>query len=372
MKIVFLTASTSRSAGGLYFTITEYTKALLAKGMDVSVIGIDDEYSLEDRIGYGNVPVIPYRTINLPLLSTFGYSNELMDLLEQTHPDIIHLQGLWMYHSWAALKYKRRHPGTKIVIEPHGMLDPWAIKNSSWKKKIVGALFEYENLKTADCIHALCKSEENSIRAFGLTNRVEIIPNGINILAENNNSRSNIIQYIGRIHPKKGLDLIIEAMRLINQSDKKLISNWKIRIAGWDQSNYQQNLEQKVTTYGLEKYIEFCGPRFGIEKEHDLAESKAFILPSYSEGLPMSILEAWSHSLPVIMTDYCNLPEGFEADAALRIETTPSSVAKGLTEIISAGDNRLKSMGENARNLVSRSFSWNIIAESTINMYNSL
>lgn len=372
MKIVFLTASTSRAAGGLYFTITELTKSLLAKGMDVTVVGLDDEYSADDRAGFGDVPVIPYRRVDLPILRTFGYSTNLMSLLEEIKPDIIHLQGLWMYHSWAALKYKKRYPDTKVVVEPHGMLDPWALDNSSWKKKAVGHLFEYENLKTADCIHALCKSEEDSIRAFGLSNRIEIIPNGINIVKCHERNKSNIIQYIGRIHPKKGLDVLIEAVRLISQSNRSLLSNWIVRIAGWDQNGYQCELEQKVSKYGLENFIQFSGPRFGQEKELDLVKSKAFILPSFSEGLPMSILEAWSYGLPVLMTEFCNLPEGFNADAALKIEPTPMSVASGLMEIMLAGEERINVMGDNARRLVADSFSWDKIADKTIDLYKSL
>ena len=373
MKVVFLTASTSRKAGGLYFTITEFTKSLLAKDIDVSVIGLDDEDSLKDRIGYGKVPVIPYKCVNIPVLKTFGYSNELCNILECVSPDIIHLQGIWMYHSWVALKYKQKHSDTVIIIEPHGMLDPWAVKNSAWKKKIVGHLFEYKNLRTADCIHALCQSEKESIRAFGLKNRVEIIPNGIDIKntleAEN---KKNIIQYIGRIHPKKGIDLIIDAVKLIHDTNSQLISQWKIRIAGWDQNNYQKELENKVHKYGIEKYIEFSGPRFGMDKEKDLIESKAFILPSYSEGLPMSILEAWSYGLPVIMTEYCNLPEGFSSGAAIKVDTNAMSVAKGLNSIMTASADELKIMGTNARELVSNSFTWSKIAEDTIKMYKSL
>ena len=66
-------------------------------------------------------------------------------------------------------------------MTPRGMLDPWAVKNSAWKKKIVGWLYEYRNLRSADCIHALCQSEYESIRKFGLKNPVAIIPNGITL-----------------------------------------------------------------------------------------------------------------------------------------------------------------------------------------------
>ena len=64
-----------------------------------------------------------------------------------------------------------------------------------------------------------------------------------------------------------------------------------------------------------------------------LQEVDAFILPSFSEGLPMSVLEAWAYQLPVVMTDFCNLPEGFEAGAAIRIEPDAESVFQGLEKL---------------------------------------
>lgn len=372
MKVLFLTASTSRSAGGLYFTITELSKVLLSKGVDVAVLGFDDAYSEDDRLAFGDVPVKNYNRCNFPVLKTFGYSTNLMKILEELNPDIIHLQGLWMYHSWAALKYKKRHSRVKIIIEPHGMLDPWAVKNSAWKKKIVGFLFEYKNLRDADCLHALCQSELESIRKFGLSNKIVIIPNGINLPEHSALPKRNIVQYIGRIHPKKGLSLLIEAVSIIRKTHPDTLLNWKIRIAGWDQNGYQEELVKKVSDYSIEKFIDFSGPRFGAEKKRDLAESKAFIIPSYSEGLPMSVLEAWSFGLPVIMTEYCNLPEGIEANAAIKVETTPESVAEGLLQIMTGGDEKLQQMGEVGRSLVVKSFTWDSIADKTIEMYNSL
>lgn len=377
MKVVFLTASTSRNAGGLYFTITNYTKALKKLGVDVTVVGIDDEFSAEDRAEYGDVPVIAYTTVNLPLLSTFGMSRDLSKILEQIQPEIIHLQGLWMYHSWAALKYKSKHPEVKILIEPHGMLDAWALQNSKWKKKIVGHLFEYANLKNASCIHALCESEKESILSLGLNNNVVIIPNGISIPQYLNHPQKKdtdkkVLLYIGRIHPKKGLELLIEAFNLAKQQSPSLLNEWKCRIAGWDQNNYQEYLESKVVQYQLEDSIKFTGPVFNEVKTQELNNADVFILPSFSEGLPMSILEAWSYRLPVIMTDFCNLPEGFEYNAAIKIDTNPQSILDALIKMSGYSKANLIEMGLNAQNLVNSKFTWDSIAKKTLHIYNNL
>lgn len=376
MKVVFLTACNSRSAGGLFFTITEYTKALKRLGVNVTVVGFNNEFSEQDLPVYGNVPVVVYERIAMPLLSTFGYSNHLIDILNELKPDIIHVQGLWMYHSWAALKYKRKNPDTKIVIEPHGMLDPWALRNSGWKKKLVGHLFEYENLEKADCIHALCESEKKSILSLGFNSNVEVISNGVVIptteILQKSDTLKKILLYIGRIHPKKGLMSLIDAFALARQKEPAILYNWKCRIAGWDQNEYRAHLEAKVREYELGDSIEFIGPVFNEVKKQELINADAFILPSLSEGLPMSILEAWSYGVPALMTDYCNLPEGFSYNAAIRIEPNPEGVLMGLQKLNSYSVHELRQIGGNARDLVKKRFSWDSIALKTLNLYNKL
>lgn len=93
MKVLFVGDSNSRSAGGLYATISATTKALLDKGVDVAFLAYNDAYTREDAKAYGAVPQLCYHTVGLPLLSTLGYSRDIHDLIEEYHPDIIHSQG---------------------------------------------------------------------------------------------------------------------------------------------------------------------------------------------------------------------------------------------------------------------------------------
>lgn len=375
MKVVILTACNSRSAGGLFFTITEYSKALKRLGVDVIVVGFNNEYSPQDLPKYGDVPVVVYDRVPLPVLSSFGYSTNLSKILDEISPEIIHVQGLWMYHSWAALRYRRRHPSTKIVIEPHGMLDPWALKNSGWKKKIVGHLFEYENLKKADCIHALCENEKRSIRDLGLENPIVILPNGVNLPSlepKKYNDRENTFLFLGRIHPKKGIEQLIEAVALVRDREPSILTGWKFKIAGWDQKGHQQYVNTLVEKYSLFDYISFIGPIFGMDKVEVLSNSKAFVLPSLSEGLPMSVLEAWSYGIPSIMTEQCNLPEGFEANAAIKITANPKEIAAQLVKFLSMLEHEKSKMSQNAINLVKSHFVWSKIAYDTVKLYNQL
>lgn len=381
MKVLFVGASNSRSAGGLYYTMSSLTKNLLSSDIEVALLAANDKFSSEDIGIYGDVPLITYTISNVPLLSTLGYSRDIHKLIEDYKPDIIHSQGLWMYHSAAVLRYKKRHPEVKVIVQPHGMLDPWAVRNSGWKKRIVGYWYEYENLRRADCIHALCQSEADAIREFGLKNQIAIIPNGIDlpgcsldeiIARRQNTGGRKTLLFIGRIHPKKGLRELIEALAILKCRLPDLVNEWQMKIAGWDQLNHTAELKTLIDSKNLSDCITLVGPAFGDEKDRLLTKAAAFILPSFSEGLPMSVLEAWAYALPVVMTSHCNLPEGFQNDAALQCEPKPESIADSLISLFSMSANQRAETGINGRRLVERQFSWPHIADETIRLYKSL
>lgn len=375
MKVCFLATSNSRSSGGLYYTIQNMLKQLYQRGIDVSLLSCDDKYSFEDCKAYGNVPLIKYNVVDYPVIRSLGFSFDLKKCLNSINPQIIHQQGIWMYHSYAALKYKEINSKVVKIVETHGMLDPWAVKNSAWKKKIVSFLYENKNLSSSDCIHALCQSEYESIRLFGLKNPVAIIPNGIelpcNITLKRNNEK-RILLYIGRIHPKKGLKEMILGLARLKHISLNFFDDWCVRIAGWDQNGHINELQELVEKNHLSHNVSFIGAIYGDEKKEELCRANAFILPSFSEGLPMSILEAWSYQLPVIMTDYCNLQEGFDANAAYHIEPNPESICNGLLNFNKKSINEIEAMGKNGLDLVLERFTWQHIAEQTIELYNYL
>lgn len=115
--------------------------------------------------------------------------------------------------------------------------------------------------------------------------------------------------------------------------------------------------------------VSFHGGLFGEEKTKMYATSDAYILPSHGEGLPMTILEAWSWKLPVIMTPQCHLPEGYDADAAIRISDNIESVRDGIVELFMMGDEERYSMGNRGYQLVKEQFTWDASARKMIELY---
>ena len=373
-----LTGPVSRSAGGLYESVRRLVQELGNNDMEVAVLGTFDRFTPEDISAWDPVIVKAFKTLGP---ARFGYSSGYSRFLEFYKPEILHTHGIWMYSSIATLRYAT-DTRTPYMISPHGMLDPWAVRNSYWRKVAARFLYEDAHLRRSACLRALCREEVLAFRAFGLTNPVCIIPNGIDLPADDLYSMPPLpendvhtLLFLGRIHPKKGLENALKAWKEACPGD----GSWRFVIAGWEEVGHEGFLKQLCDSLGLRwsasldedsgAGVIFHGPAFGERKEHLLRSSQGFILPSFSEGLPMSILEAWSRKMPVLMTRECNLPEGFEAGAALRIETTPGSIADGMRTLFAMTDEQRGLMGEAGMRLVASSFTWSHVAARMASVY---
>lgn len=359
MRVAVL-SGTSRNAGGLFYSVRWLSMALERQGCDLKVFSPIDGFSKADLHHWDPIDVQLFSAAG-PLKTSFS----LRRALASSSVELVHVHGIWSDSQWAAAQIQRKR-NTPVVVSPRGMLDPWAVNNAAWKKKLVEKLFAGKALRRASCIHALCRSEADSIRAYGLDNPIAVIPNGVELPALGNEGATpkpqKTLLFLGRIHPKKGLEELLQAWADVR-------GDWKLLIAGWDDGGHEQGLKAHAAALGITDSVEFTGPMHGEEKDALLRCVDAFILPSFSEGLPMSVLEAWSYRLPVIMTDFCNLPEGFEAKAAVRVKPNPASVAEGLRQLVAMPDAQLAELASNGRKLVEDKFTWPRIAESMKQVY---
>ena len=324
MRVGFLVSSVSRKAGGLFQSVRGLARAVASTNADVRVFGIRDEQSAVDLQEWQPLAVQTFR----PRVRAWGYSNELVPAMLAADLDILSVHGLWKYCSVASHRWHQQ-TGRPYVIHPHGMLEAWAVRNAMWKKRIAALLYENQNLREAACLRALSEAEAQSIRSYGLSNPVCVIPNAIDLpgLRESNAktepAKRKTLLYLGRLHPKKNISNLIRAWNETFNSQQGIGEHWVLAIAGWDQGGYESELKRIATGSS----VVFLGPKFGADKTECYRACDAFVLPSLSEGLPMAVLEAWSFAKPVLMTPECNLPEGFEANAALRIGATPEEIA---------------------------------------------
>jgi glycosyltransferase involved in cell wall biosynthesis len=376
MNIGILTASISCRAGGLFGAVRLLARNVRQVGCGVRIFSIADDYSDKDTEQWCDLDlhVLPRRGPK-----SFGYAPGFSRILDENNLDLIHTHGLWMYPSLAALRWSK-HWGLPLIVSPHGMLDSWALSNSAWKKRLAGMLFERAHLRRAACIHALCKSEYEAIRAYGLPNPVAIIPNGVDLPEVSRSlsqpawatelpAKSSVLLFLGRIHPKKGLENLLHGWARVRQRQANSSGSWQLVIAGWDQGGHQGELEILARRLEVQETVHFVGPQFDKQKAESFACADAFVLPSLSEGLPMAVLEAWSYGLPVLMTSHCNLPEGFENQAAISMDTDPDSIAAALVRLFGMSGEERYVVGNRGRLLVEKRFSWPTVAAQMCSVY---
>ncbi len=341
--------------------------------VNVSVAGLRDPWTSEDCRGEG----FEVTAAEIAGPNAFGFSPDLHQRLQRlAPPGVIHSHGLWMYPGLAARK-SALQSGYRLLISPHGMLEPWALNHSGWKKRLAGLLFENKNLRRADCLHALCRGEADHFRRYGLKNPIAIIPNGVD-LDEYSGPPTGVIEqtfpdtkgrrrvlFLSRLHQKKGLSNLLAAWRSIGPDFK----GWQLLIAGSGELSYEQELKGLAEGLIRDKSALFLGPRFGRDKAQIFAAADVFVLPSFSEGFSMAILEAAASGLPVLLTRECNFPELAQANGAVEISTDIRVIETGLRQILGLSDEQRKAMGQRGRELVARSYTWSAVAEQMHRVY---
>lgn len=306
---------------------------------------------------------------------SFGFGPRLGPALVAADLDVLHVHGLWMYGSVAASRWASR-TGRPYVVSPHGMLDPWALANSRWKK--AAALFAYEarHLRGAAWLHALCASEREAIRAFGLRNLVCTVANGAHAPAVESYaprraaaraSGRRTLLYLGRLTPKKGLAILLAAWAAAKHAPEAWA--WDLVVAGSGTPAYEAGLVDLVSALGIGASVRLVGHLDGEAKAAAFARADAFVLPSVSEGQPLAVLEAWGYGLPALITSQCNLPEGFAAGAAMPINCSVDDLAAGLRALFELSDEARDAMGARGRALVETTFCWGRSARDLERIY---
>jgi len=377
LKIAFISPSISRALGGIFEAERRQAQALTnIAETSVEILSLEDEYTQVDLPQW--LPLQPRYFPSSGQPSSFRYSSRLEKAVLASDADLLHLQALWTHNSVIVNKWTKRWK-RPYLITPNGMLEPWAVRNSGWKKRLALALYERKCLSGAACIHVSSQNECDSVREFGLRNPICVIPNGVDIPHQTEETEApwkhqiapdhKVLLFLGRLHPKKGLVNLLRAWSEGIVNKKNTTPPWTLAIAGWDQNGHEDELKNVASSLQLNSSVIFLGPRFGKEKLACYQNCDAFVLPSFSEGVPIAVLEAWSHSKPVLMTPGCNLPIGFTSNAALKIEPTVSGVAGGVEKLLSMSDSERESMGMSGFSLAKDRFSWSKIAADIRSVY---
>jgi glycosyltransferase involved in cell wall biosynthesis len=373
MKLALLTSWMSVRGGGVFDVVRRTALGLRVPAeLEVSVFGLAEPGKMSGCVNWGGVPAVMLPTAGPQAI---GYAPRLVRELVKGGFDLLHVHGLWMYPSVASLTWSHatRRP---YMITPHGMLDRWALDNSRWKKRLALWAFERRHLRGAACIHALCEAEADSIRAFGLRNPICIIPNSVSLsglstdptlTASRRSSRT--VLFLGRLHPKKGLPNLLTAWSQFERRRGVAGGEWQLAVVGWDQGRHEHYVRNLASQLGVTESVHFHGPLFDADKHAAFRSAAAFVLPSVSEGVPMVVLEAWSHGLPVLMTRQCNIPEGYAAGAAVEITPESDGILQGLRALAAMTESDRREMGRRGLQLIAERFTTDRVTEALRDVY---
>lgn len=346
------------TGGGLVGASLQLAKAQELIGNNVKVISTTNGDTSNNILDY-KVDIYK-RFIDNPFLYAPGMWEGVFNSTFQE--DIVHNHGLYIYSSYLTTKLINKKDITS-VIHVHGMFEPWILKRSRWKKRIVGILFEDYKLTRANYWRALTNKEADQIKAQNVHGNIIVLPNGINIneIAKYKSSEKvrekekKSLLFLGRLHEKKGLLPFLKTFLSIPDNVK---SKWTFDIVGPNDGI----MSQLVNIAKNDPLIKFHGEKNGLEKYRLLHNADAFILPSYSEGFSMAVLEAMAFSKPVIITDECNFEESYNY-GALRLSSDTNHWKAECKKILLMSEEELIQRGEGLYNLVKQKYTWEKIAK---------
>lgn len=348
----------SITVGGPSYTVPELTRALVRVGHDVQLhLGNENLKDVED------LDIHAYDLVKWPVVKQLGFAfGEYRELKKECiTAQIIQTNSLWMYANFVT-EFARRGTGAKSVIMPRGTLSKYALSISSWKKKLVSFFGQGTALKRADLFIATCEMEYQDIRCYGLKAPVAIIPNGIHIpVLPPDIVKQKRVVFLSRIHKKKGVDILLDAWKNIENDNR--FADWSLSIVG-PINDYAKKMITKAKELHCTR-LDFPGEMAGDNKFRYLAESSIFVLPTHSENFGIAVVEALACGTPAICTKGAPW-KGLEVnDCGKWIELSEVNLRKSLTELMLLSPRLLSEMGQNGKVWMERDFTWDEIAHKT-------
>lgn len=308
-------------------------------------------------------------TPRLPGLGTLLRSRSMKQAVKAAAEKgyVLHSSGLWrlpnVYPGWAAAR-----TGCPLVVSPHGMLGPGALKFSWQKKRLFAALAQNRAFKAVTCFHATSSKEIADIRAYGLRAPIALIPIGIEVpeksVPDDLRRCRRTLLYLGRVHPKKGLDRLLAAWSRLESR----FPDWDLLIVGPSEVGYGPKLRSQALRAGLQRVM-FKDALFGEDKMRAYRDADLFVLPTLDENFGMVVAESLANGTPVVCTEGAPW-EGLETHGCgwwVDHGVEPLTVA--LSEAMAQPRSQLEAMGARGRDWMVRDFSWARIAADMEQLY---
>jgi glycosyltransferase involved in cell wall biosynthesis len=365
MKILHVVALIHASTGGPAVSVTRLATEQVRLGHDVALACLEYPHLGANR----QAPGVRIEAIHggEAAVRLRGWSPALRRLLmnEARRADVVHNHGLWMWPN-AYARQAAVSAGRPLVVSPRGMLDDWSLRRSRLKKALAWWIFERRNLQAARLLHATSEAEVSNVRCMGLGQRVVLAPNGVDLPDMDDPPARGVLEasfpllrgrrwvaFLSRLHPKKGLDILLEAWR---RQAPLAGPRPVLVIAGPDLTGYGRDVERMVS--GMEDSVVLTGELRGERKDCLLANADVFVLPSYSENFGIVVAEAMAWGRPVITTTTTPWAEIAKRGAGWWVRPEAREVGEAVRRAMGKTPAELAEMGLRGRALVAENYGW--------------
>jgi glycosyltransferase involved in cell wall biosynthesis len=301
---------------------------------------------------------------------SFSINVELQIALKtKQNKTVFHLHGGWVPLNYALAMFLKKN-NIAFVITPHGAYNTVAMNRNKWFKKIYFQLFEKRMLNAAHKIHSIGKSEAEGLQKIYKNNQSFLMPYGFEFnekLKEIKKPEDKfIVGFIGRIDIQtKGLDILVKGF----SSFQRIHENAELWIIGAD--GEIDTLKALVQSEKVEN-VKFLGSKFGNDKLELIQQMHTFVHTSRNEGLPASILEVAFFGVPCIVSNETNFGEKineYQSGITLK-ENNSAQLYKALAILYVAWQNNsLNLYSENAKNMIAKDYSWNVLVKKYDALY---
>jgi glycosyltransferase involved in cell wall biosynthesis len=325
MKILHIISSVNPAGGGPIEAVKQMASVSTSDGHHVEVASLD----APDAPHAKSFP-LPFYALG-PGAMSYAYSARFVPWLRKNagNYDAVIVNGLWEYHSFGAWRALRKS-GTPYFVFTHGMLDPWFARTyplKHLKKWMYWPWGEYPVLRDARAVLFTCEEERMLARqSFWLYRCNEVVVT-LGTASPTGDSEAQarafydrfphlrekrLALFMGRIHLKKGCDLLIQAFAKILAKDP----DWHLVMAGPDQVGWQAKLSSLAEELKVADRITWTGMIRGDEKWGAFRASEIFVLPSHSENFGFVVAEALACGVPALISDKVNIWREIESDGA--------------------------------------------------------
>lgn len=367
MKVVHVIPAISEEASGPSYSVVRLCESLIAQGHEVTLAALDwapmaspPPFLKTFPLGMG-----PRR-----LGRSLAMYRWLAGQVQSTGVDILHNHGMWqmsaVYPGWAA-----RKGNINLVISPRGSFSKWAIGYGSKLKKVFWPMLQRPSLDYATCFHATSESEYEDIRRMGFRQPICVIPNGIDIPLPKqiNLIETRTLLFLARIHPVKGLDMLLHAWRAVQDR----FPEWQMVVVGSDDgyngpSGYLDDMRRLAIELNLER-IEFVGELCGPAKLRAYQHAEIFVLPTYSENFAITVAESLAAGTAAIVSRGAPWSGLETTRSGWWIEIGIDPLVVCLEEALARPQDELFEMGVRGREWMTAEFSWTHVARQITGTY---